>query len=175
MSEAQTASPASARRCWISVGSNMDRERSIRGAIADLRAAFGPLVVSPVYETEAVGFEGEPFYNLVVGFDTPLGVAAINQTLRNIEDAHGRVRGPNKFAPRTLDLDLLTWGEATGILDGYELPRDEILKYAFVLAPLADVAPHERHPVDGRSYAELWAEMAATTGALARIPLGLPD
>lgn len=166
-----------ARRCWISVGSNVDRERSIRGAVADLRRHFGPLVISPVYETEAVGFEGQPFYNLVVGLDTTLGVAALNQTLRDIEDAHGRVRGPDKFAPRTLDLDLLTWGHTTGTIDGYELPRDEILKYAFVLAPLADVAPHERHPVAGRSYAELWAQlcarMAPDAAPMARISFDL--
>jgi 2-amino-4-hydroxy-6-hydroxymethyldihydropteridine diphosphokinase len=163
------------RRCWISVGSNVDRARSIRGAVADLRRHFGPLVISPVYETEAVGFEGQAFYNLVIGLDTALGVAAINRTLRDIEDAHGRVRGPNKFAPRTLDLDLLTWGGAAGTIDGYELPRDEILKYAFVLAPLADVAPQERHPADGRTYAELWAGMAPHAAPMASVSLDLPD
>lgn len=148
------------RRCWISVGSNIDRERSIRGAVDDLRAAFGPLVVSPVYETDAVGFDGDPFYNLVVGIETGQTVVEIRQTLRAIEDARGRLRESEKFAPRTLDLDLLTWGDAVGIVDGYALPRDEILKYVFVLAPLADVAPNERHPADGRTYDRLWSDMA---------------
>jgi 2-amino-4-hydroxy-6-hydroxymethyldihydropteridine diphosphokinase len=163
------------RRCWISVGSNVDRERSVRGAVADLRRHFGPLVISPVYETEAVGFAGQPFYNLVVGLDTHLGVAAINRTLRDIEDAHGRVRGPEKFAPRTLDLDLLTWGEASGNIDGCELPRDEILKYGFVLAPLAEVAPEAHHPLDGRTYGALWAEMAPQTAPMRRVALDLPS
>ncbi|WP_295543454.1 2-amino-4-hydroxy-6-hydroxymethyldihydropteridine diphosphokinase [uncultured Thiohalocapsa sp.] len=167
--------PADApRRCWISVGSNVRREPSIRGAVADLRRQFGPVVVSPVYETEAVGFEGEAFYNLVAGIDTRLGVAALNRMLRAIEDAHGRVRGPNKFAPRTLDLDLLTWGGAADTIDGCELPRDEILKYAFVLAPLADVAPRECHPVDGRTYAELWAVMAPMAQPLVPVTLEPP-
>jgi 2-amino-4-hydroxy-6-hydroxymethyldihydropteridine diphosphokinase len=148
-----------ARRCWISVGSNVDRERSIRGALRDLRATYGDLAVSPVYETEAVGFEGDAFLNLVVGITTDRPVGDINRRLREIEDAHGRERGPNRFAPRTLDLDLLTYGDQVGRIDGYELPRGEILDYAFVLGPLADVAPGERHPVDGRTYAELWAEM----------------
>ncbi len=148
------------RRCWISVGSNIDRETSIRGAVDDLRAAFGPLVISPVYETDAVGFDGDPFYNLVVGIETDQTVAEIRQTLRAIEDARGRLRESEKFAPRTLDLDLLTWGDAVGVVDGYELPRDEILKYVFVLAPLADVAPNERHPADGRTYGHLWSDMA---------------
>jgi 2-amino-4-hydroxy-6-hydroxymethyldihydropteridine diphosphokinase len=148
------------RRCWISVGSNIDREASIRSAIDDLRDAFQSLVISPVYETAAVGFDGDSFFNLVIGIETDQTVAGIRQTLRAIEDARGRLRGSEKFAPRTLDLDLLTWGDAVGIVDGYDLPRDEILKYAFVLAPLADVAPNEHHPVDGRSYRQLWSDMA---------------
>lgn len=155
------AAPGSPRRrCWISVGSNVDRDACIRGAVDDLRAAFGGLVISPVYETEAVGFDGDAFYNLAIGIETDQTVAKIRQTLRAIEDSRGRLRGSEKFAPRTLDLDLLTWGNAVGIVDGYELPRDEILKYAFVLAPLADVAADERHPADGRTYARLWSNMA---------------
>jgi 2-amino-4-hydroxy-6-hydroxymethyldihydropteridine diphosphokinase len=171
------ASPrdATTRRCWISVGSNVERERSIRGAVADLRRHFGGLVTSPVYETEAVGFEGDAFYNLVVGVDSDQSVAAINQTLRDIEDAHGRVRGRNKFAPRTLDLDLLTWGDAAGSIDGCALPRDEILQYAFVLKPLADVAPTGRHPETGQTYAALWAHMSPSAGPLATVSIRLPD
>ena len=171
MTGAQPA--AGRRRCWISAGSNQDRERSIRGAVADLRAAFGELVLSPVYETKAVGFDGDAFYNLVIGIETDRPVAEINTTLRAIEDAHGRVRGPEKFAPRTLDLDLLTWGDATGTIDGCPLPRDEILRYPFVLAPLADVAPDERHPLEGQTYAELWARMAPEAGPMIRVPLDL--
>jgi len=151
------------RRCWISVGSNIDRETCIRGAVNDLRAAFGPLEISPVYETDAVGFDGDAFYNLVVGIETGRTVAEIRRTLRAIEDARGRLRASKKFAPRTLDLDLLTWGDAVGLIDGYELPREEILKYGFVLAPLADVAPNERHPANGLIYGRLWSDMATRT------------
>ena len=132
-------------------------------------------MISPVYETTAVGFQGEPFYNLVVGIETDWPVRDINRRLRAIEDAHGRERGPDRFAPRTLDLDLLTWGDAVGIVDGYELPRDEILTYPFVLAPLADVAPDEAHPVTGQSYGELWAQMTLHSEPLTRVPLILDD
>ncbi|KAA6183592.1 2-amino-4-hydroxy-6-hydroxymethyldihydropteridine diphosphokinase [Thiohalocapsa marina] len=156
------------QRCWISVGSNQARESSIRAGLQALRAAFGPLTVSPAYETEAVGFRGDPFLNLVVGIDTALPVGQIVERLRAIEDAQGRVRGVDKFAPRTLDLDLLTRGDAVGIIDGYALPRREILDYAFVLGPLAAVAPAERHPLDGRCYAELWRLMQRQTGPLRR-------
>jgi 2-amino-4-hydroxy-6-hydroxymethyldihydropteridine diphosphokinase len=106
-----------------------------------------------------VGFDGDAFYNLVVGIRSEQTVAEIRRMLRAIEEGRGRLRDAARFAPRTLDLDLLTWGDAVGVIDGYELPRDEILKYSFVLAPLADVAPDEHHPADGRSYAQLWFEM----------------
>lgn len=144
--------------CWISVGSNLDRENSVRGGVQDLQQRFGELAISPIYESQAIGCDGPPFLNLVVGIRTPLAVSAINALLRAIEDAHGRVRGGDKFAPRTLDLDLLTYGEMVGTIDGYRLPRGELLDYAFVLAPLAVVAPDERHPELGVSYRRLWAD-----------------
>jgi 2-amino-4-hydroxy-6-hydroxymethyldihydropteridine diphosphokinase len=144
-------------RCWLSIGSNQDREASIRGAVAALAATFGRLVLSRVYESPAEGFAGEPFLNLVAGIETDLGVADIDGILRRIEDAHGRVRGQDRFAPRTLDIDLLTYGDLVGTRDGRELPRDEILRYAFVLGPLAEVAPREVHPGTGLTYGVLWS------------------
>ncbi len=144
-------------RVWVSIGSNVDRERHIRGAIEELRHELGELILSRVYESAAVGFPGAAFYNLVAGFESQLAPAELNRRLRAIEAAHGRERAGPRFAARTLDIDLLTYGDRVGHFDGLELPRDEILKYAFVLGPLAEVAPGERHPVDGRTYAELWA------------------
>jgi len=143
-------------RCWISIGSNQERERCIRGAVQALRERFGALLLSSVYESEAVGFEGAPFLNLVAGIDSDAPVAQLIATLHAIEDTFGRVRGPNRFAPRTLDLDLLTYGDLVGRIDGYTLPRDEILQAAFVLGPLAEVAAQENHPAVGRPYGELW-------------------
>jgi len=105
-------------RVWVSIGSNQARERSIRGAVQALRERFGELTLSQVYESEAVGFEGHPFYNLVAGFDTGETVGELNAAFRQIEDAFGRVRGPDKFSPRTLDIDLLTYGDLVGTVDG---------------------------------------------------------
>ena len=145
---------------WVSIGSNIERERHIPAALADLRDMFGEIVVSPVYETESVGFKGDAFFNLVVGFDTELTPLALHALMREIEARHGRERSGAKFAARTLDLDLLTYGDSITDEGGKALPRDEILRYAFVLAPLADVAGGELHPQLGESYHSLWARFA---------------
>jgi 2-amino-4-hydroxy-6-hydroxymethyldihydropteridine diphosphokinase len=155
-------------RVWLSLGSNLDRERSLRGAVRALRATLGPLVLSSVYESAAVGFIGEPFLNLVAGAHTGMPPGEIRRRLSEIEDAYGRVRGPDRFAPRTLDIDLLTYGDA--VLPDLRLPRDEILEQAFVLGPLAEVAPDECHPLDGRTYAALWAAFGPARESLARVP-----
>lgn len=156
-------------RIWLSLGSNQAREQSLRGAVRMLREAFGPLVLSAVYESDAVGFVGEPFLNLVAGAETDLPVEAVQRRLRQIEDAHGRVRGGDKFSPRTLDIDLLTYGAL--VRPDLDLPREEIVRHAFVLGPLAEVAPDERHPVLGRRYAELWAAFDQAAQPLQRVDL----
>ncbi len=145
-------------RVWLSIGSNLEREANIAGSINALQESFGELVISQVYENPSFGFEGTPFYNMVAGFDTDWSVAQLMQRFRQIEADHGRVRGGAKFAARSLDIDLLIYGKQVIKEGALELPRPEILEYAFVLGPLAEVAGSECHPVIGRSYAELWAE-----------------
>ena len=144
-------------RVWLSLGSNQNRDVSIRGAVKALDEQFGPLVVSRVYESDAVGFSGEPFYNLVVGFDSELPHEALMPRFRQIEADFGRQRGSEKFSSRTLDIDLLTYGDLVQKGESYELPRDEIEKYSFVLCPLAEVAPDQCHPVTGEQFAKMWA------------------
>jgi 2-amino-4-hydroxy-6-hydroxymethyldihydropteridine diphosphokinase len=159
-------------RAYVSVGSNIEKEHHIRTALRDLRSRFGVLTVSPVYESEAVGFEGENFYNLVVGFETTEAPRAIATALLTIERAHGRVREPGKkFNARTLDLDLILYGDATVNEPGLKLPREEITEHAFVLRPLADIAPHEQHPRTGKTYAHMWAEFRASDQKLWPVPL----
>ncbi len=143
-------------RVWLSIGSNVERRRSIRAAVQALRRAHGELILSRVYESASVGHEGPAFFNLVVGFDTELSVAGLQRELRALETRLGRVRSADKNAPRTLDVDLLSYDGRVIKAAGLELPRDEILRYAFVLGPLAEVAPDELHPLEGVSYAELW-------------------
>jgi len=149
---------AGAVRVYISIGSNVDRVRYVTAALDALSAWFGELLVSPVYNSEAVGFDGSPFLNLVVGVDTELPVAELSRRFKQLEAENGRRRDVPKFSARTLDLDILTYGDAVGSIDGVELPRGEILKNAFVLRPLADIAPEEVHPVCGKFYGLLWRE-----------------
>ncbi len=153
-------------RVWLSIGSNIDREHNIRSAVKDLRGIWGKLLVSRIYESDAVGCRGGRFFNLVVGLDTEDTAAQINARLRAIEDAHGRKRGPDKCAPRTLDIDLLTYGDAV-VRDGtLVLPREEITRYAFVLRPLAELAADQLHPAAGRTYGALWNDFDEAGQAL---------
>ncbi len=156
-------------RAWLSVGSNIDRQTSISRALQQLKGEFGPLSVSPTYESTAVGCDGENFYNLVVGIETSLSIPELNRRLRRIEEQNGRQRTADKFAPRTLDIDLLTYGDQVYDQEGIQLPRDEITRYAFVLLPLSDVAGDEIHPLTGLSYQELWAGFDATGQHLWRV------
>lgn len=141
---------------FVGVGSNVERETSIRAGVADLRAHYGELLLSSVYESEAVGFVGDAFYNLVVGFHTQEPIDTVADVLTAIEDRNGRRRGSEKFTPRTLDLDLLLYGDEIITTARFHVPRDEILRYAFVLWPLAEIAPDLRHPETGERFAQLW-------------------
>ena len=151
---------------YISLGSNIEREKHTRAGVAALQQAFGMLRLSSVYESEAVGFAGDAFYNMVIACETDLPVHEANRVLRDIEDAHGRERSGPKFSSRTLDLDLLLYDDLQVDDKGLRLPRGEILKNAFVLWPLAEIAPDLKHPETGTSYAELWAAFDKTKESL---------
>ncbi len=143
-------------RAYVSIGSNIDREANVRGAVRMLREHYGRLALSRVYETPAEGFDGDAFYNLVAGFDTGESVEQVRQTLAAIEDAHGRTRNGPRADPRTLDLDILLYGDLVRHDGDLDIPRGEIVKYAFVLGPLAEIAPDLRHPETGMTLARIW-------------------
>ncbi len=106
---------------------------------------------------------------MVVGVETALSVGELAAQLRHIEMEHGRPENARRNTPRQLDIDILTYDSLTGIVDGVELPRGEILENAFVLRPLADLAPEGIHPVTGSSYAELWARYDQGAQSLSRV------
>nr|VFK13049.1 MAG: 2-amino-4-hydroxy-6-hydroxymethyldihydropteridinediphosphokinase [Candidatus Kentron sp. LPFa]VFK25922.1 MAG: 2-amino-4-hydroxy-6-hydroxymethyldihydropteridinediphosphokinase [Candidatus Kentron sp. LPFa] len=155
---------------YVSIGSNIDRERNIRFAMDKLRAEYAPIIASSVYESDAVGFQGDSFFNLVVGFHSPDSPQAVFQTLRAIEDQCDRTRDGERYSSRTLDLDLLLYDDEEIREQGIDIPRDEILLYAFVLGPLAEIAGERRHPSDGRAFAELWAEFDKTGREIRIVP-----
>jgi len=157
-------------KVYVALGSNVEPERHLTQAVQLMRRRFGVLTLSPIYKNRAVGFEGADFLNAVAGFDTSLDAPALKTALDQIERDCGRQRGAARFAPRTLDLDLLLYGERVDA--AAKLPRPEILQYNFMLKPLADIAGAERHPVTGKSYAEHWVGFAGEGGGLE--PVSLP-
>jgi 2-amino-4-hydroxy-6-hydroxymethyldihydropteridine diphosphokinase len=139
---------------FIGMGSSINKLASINAGIAALQEEFGQLQISPLYESEAVGFAGENFYNLVVACTTELTVKALISRLKAIEIEHGREDNALKFSPRTLDLDLLLYDHL--IAEEINIPRAEITENAFVLKPLAELAPTLKHPVLDETYQQLW-------------------
>jgi 2-amino-4-hydroxy-6-hydroxymethyldihydropteridine diphosphokinase len=158
---------------YISLGSNINREQNTRAGIRALKQAFGDLTLSSVYESEAVGFEGDAFYNMVIACQADMPVHAVNRILRDIEDTNGRDRSGPKFSSRTLDLDLLLYDDLILDENGLKLPRDEILKNAFVLWPLAEIAPELKHPETGINYKKLWSGFDKSKESLKPIKFSL--
>lgn len=154
---------------YLGVGSNVERRRHIAQGLAHLGRRFGPLRVSPVYQSAAVGLPGPTFYNLVVGLQSEAPVSEVVQVLRAIEVACGRRPEHRGLASRTLDLDLLLYGDLVESTPTYRLPRADILKYGFVLKPLADIAPEGMHPTLRCSYAALWKEFRGAGADLKRV------
>lgn len=160
-------------RVSVSLGSNIDSERNIRRAIRLLTDRFGELLLSPVYQTAAVGFEGDDFLNLVVSFDSSDRVGNIVSTLKLIEDSMGRDRSLPRFSARSIDLDLLTYDNQVIDEEGVQIPRHEILKNAFVLKPLSDIMGDQVHPVVDKTYKQLWLEMEASADRIQSIEFQL--
>jgi len=158
-------------RAYLSLGSNLDAETHLRGAIEALRARFGQVLLSPVYRTAAVGFDGNAFLNAAAVIDSDLEPQALNDWLHALEDAHGRDRSGPRFGDRTLDIDIVLFDERQ--LDGpghLRIPRPE-LQHAFVLKPLADIAPQAVVPGTGCTLAQLWARHPEHGQALEAVAL----
>ena len=141
-------------RVFVSAGSNIEPRANLEVACAALKERYPDQELSPVYESPAEGFSGPPFLNLVVSFRTNETPEEILEVLAKREALAGRDRSGGKFSSRTLDLDLLLYGDR--IDAALKLPHPDIERYAFVLKPLADLAPDLRHPVTGVAFSEHW-------------------
>lgn len=158
-------------RVYLSLGSNLEPVRYLRAAIDELRARFGTLAVSPAYRSKSVGFDGADFVNLAVGLDTELSPEALNDWLHALEDRHGRRRDVPRYSDRTLDVDIVLYDDLVRQGEGHlDIPRKE-LRHAFVLKPIADIAPQLRHPLTGQTMAALWSAFPADSEPLVVEPL----
>jgi len=141
---------------YLSLGSNLNAEDNLRSGIAALRERFGDIVLSPIYRATAVGFDGADFLNAAAIIDTDLDPHTLNTWLHALEDAHGRDRSGPRFGDRTLDIDIVLFdNEVLKGAGNLRIPRPE-LKHAFVLKPLADIAPDMREPLSGETLVQLW-------------------
>ena len=143
---------------FVGIGSNIDKRKNIVSSVRDLSACFERLQISPVYESEAMGFDGDNFYNLVVSFHTALSPAQVARTLDKVERGHGRRRERARFVSRTLDLDQLLYDDLVTDEGGICLPHADIMACPYVLLPLVRLASLRKHPVLNKTYAQLWLE-----------------
>lgn len=141
----------------FSLGSNINPDQHLHEALDALQARYGHLRTSSVFESESVGFNGANFLNMVAVIETEEPLTALAQFLKEYEDEHGRQRAGPKFSARTVDIDILTFGETCGVKNGIELPRAEIVDNAYVLWPMSQVFYDEVHPLTGKTYGALWA------------------
>ena len=157
---------------YLGLGSNVDAETHIKAGISALVEAFSEVRLSPVYRTPAVGFDGDPFINLAASVETRLQPVELKQFLNDLEDRHGRRRDVAKFSDRTLDIDILLYDDLYLVSPVLEIPRREIMTFAHVLKPLADLAPDLIHPVCRKTLAEIWSSFAGDRSGLEPIELG---
>jgi len=130
-------------RAFISAGSNIDPGKNIRKALIELARQVRVLGISTVYMTEPEGRPAQPkFYNCVVAVDCPMPPVELKyKVLRLIEDSLGRKRGEDKYAERTIDLDLILYGDLVVNTDAMRLPDPQILERPFIAIPLRELSP----------------------------------
>jgi len=158
---------------YLGLGSNVAPEANLALAMRELQRRFGDVEASPVYRSAAVGFEGDDFLNLVVRFESDMTPDAICQEIELIHNLSGRERGGEKWVSRPLDIDLLLYNDLVRDERPVRVPRSDILEYAFVLRPMADLAPDLRHPVSGRTMIDLWRSFDGAHQPLRRVNLSL--
>jgi 2-amino-4-hydroxy-6-hydroxymethyldihydropteridine diphosphokinase len=146
---------------YVAAGSNVAPVDNLRRALDVLDRHFAPLTVSRAYANAAVGFEGDDFINLVVGFRTGLSVHEVIERLHEAEAACGRERHAPKWAPRSMDLDILLFGDLVCTEPGLTLPRPDLLKRPYMLGPAAEIASQTLHPIERRTLGELWRDLRA--------------
>lgn len=140
---------------YLGLGSNIQPQINIQQAKKLLAERFERVEFSATYESKAVGFSGDDFLNLVAKIDSQLSLRALIEALDQIEKLLGRTRSKQKFSSRSIDIDILLYGDLV-CQQPIVLPRAEIYHQAYVLRPLAELAPDLIDPHKGISYRQLW-------------------
>jgi 2-amino-4-hydroxy-6-hydroxymethyldihydropteridine diphosphokinase len=143
---------------YVALGSNVSPEEYLRRALIELHKQYAPLRISPAYRNRAMGFEGADFINLVVGFSTDDAPERVRERLQEIEAACDRQPNAAKWASRTMDIDILLYDNLQSTQPGLVIPRPDLVRRAYMLKPLVDIAPDLVHPTLKKSMRELWAE-----------------
>jgi 2-amino-4-hydroxy-6-hydroxymethyldihydropteridine diphosphokinase len=162
-------------KVYLGLGSNVEPQKNLRLGIQELARRFGVLELSNLYENAAVGFDGDKFINLVVGLESTATPLEIHRSIEEIHALASRQRGETRFAPRALDIDLLLYGDLVLDQPPVRVPRADVLKYSFVLGPLAEIAAELRHPETGRLITEHWAEYDKDSHPLAATSVKLQE
>ena len=146
---------------YLGLGSNIEPEKNLGKAVRELRRRYGELDVSTVYRSTAVGFDGDDFLNLVVRLLSDESPLEICEEIERLHNLSGRKRKGQKWASRPLDIDLLLYNDLVMNERPVRVPRDDVLRYSFVLRPMAELAPDLVHPVTGRTMQSHWDEFDA--------------
>ena len=158
---------------FLGIGSNEAAVENLQLAIRELRRLYGDLSISTIYRNASCGFEGADFLNLVVRFESDYSPVDICGHIELIHNLAGRRRGSDKWESRPLDIDLLIYNDLVVDERPVRVPRDDVLKYSFVLRPMAELAPNHRHPVTGKTFLEHWQEFDATSHPLEQTSVDL--
>ncbi|MFH1560659.1 MAG: 2-amino-4-hydroxy-6-hydroxymethyldihydropteridine diphosphokinase [Chloroflexota bacterium] len=159
---------------YLGLGSNLgDREDNLRRALSLLRQETSLTALSSVYETEPWGYTSQPlFLNMVCALETGLSPQELLELAQGVEREMGRI--PTfRYGPRIIDVDILMYGEEVMDTPGLQLPHPGIAQRAFVLVPLAEIAPGLAHPSLGKSIGELLADVQGKEKVVRLGPLSL--
>ncbi len=153
---------------FLDIGSNIDREVNIQSCVDQLCADFKGIIFSKAYESESFGFDGDPFINISAKLKTELSFNDLNVYLKSLENKHSRKRDNDKFIDRTLDVDILLYGDLI-LQPEKDLPRKEILKFPFVLFPLAEIAEDVIHPIEKITIGEIAKNTVLNKNAITEV------
>jgi len=156
---------------YVAAGSNVRPRTHLRRAVGLLRERWPGLEVSQAYANPAVGFQGDEFINLVLRLPAAEPLPQVLEALYAIEAQCGRARAAPRWAPRSMDLDVLLYGETVGELPGAVLPRPDLARRAYMLRPLAELAPGLVHPTLGVTMRELWNAFQGGAHAMRAVSL----